>query len=253
MIHMPRFQTGPQSASMSAGRERVLHEPPSPLWNWWHSKTSRHSAYQKSGNASVTGPPRLPHTRENRGKRKRDWMGKERHMEEMNVVRSSTMSKEKFWNNNSNTPAQSALKHAPKREVYLYNSYGLCALLTVKSLKKWVNSIVRVPKLPMEAMLSQGLVIWWAGCVRPGFPRDWNPPGLGFTCDTQGLPVNCCTERRLRTKREERDGWREKQECSNSGEKISELGLNVVDCLRDLMYVPNHTLKIPKQTPVQDH
>lgn len=91
-----------------------------------------------------------------------------------------------------------------------------------------------------EVMFSEGLVIWWAGCVRPGFPRDWKPPGLGFTCDTRlaSQPLN---RGRVRTQREQRDGWRGGLEFSTSGEKKTELGLNMGDCSSEFMYSHNHT------------
>lgn len=57
-----------------------------------------------------------------------------------------------------------------------------------------------------EAMLLDSLVVWWAGCVKAWLlPGDWNPAGLGFTCDTRptSQPVH-------RGRVRKRDGWRGK-------------------------------------------
>lgn len=50
---------------------------------------------------------------------------------------------------------------------------------------KQIYSLILAPMFVTEAVLSQGIVIRWAGCIRTSFPRDWNPPGLGFTCNTR--------------------------------------------------------------------
>lgn len=189
MIHTPGFHTGPQSASVNERRQRFWSRPP--LWNWWHSKTSRHSAYQKSGNASVTGPPRLPHTqgrmrvrdREHgygglKGKRKTDGRNE-------SSTRNRVLLCQKK-NNNSNTPAFPALQ----KNVYLFNSYTAMLLTTPRKKLVWSFWLPCSPWEPcIERAVSFGEQAVW-GPASPGTETllAWVSPA------TQGLPVNRCTE-----------------------------------------------------------